>query len=80
MIEADGRGGQKIKAVNPVQQGGGNWKSGGKPVVDPRVAMISFSTSYAKDLIIADKAKIDQLPALSEKIFQNMIKLYETIK
>ncbi len=80
-IEADGRGGQKIKAVNPVQQsGGGGWKPQGKPIIDPRIAMISFSASYAKDLIIAGKADLKQLPELSEKIFQNMIKLYETIK
>jgi hypothetical protein len=79
-IEADGHGGQKIKAVNTSTAVGG-WKSGGgKPIVDPRIAMISFSTSYAKDLIIANKADLSKLHELSEKIFQNMIKLYETIK
>jgi hypothetical protein len=48
--------------------------------VDPRIQMISFSTSYAKDLVVAGKIEMKDLPKASEDIFTNMIKLYDRIK
>jgi hypothetical protein len=59
-----------------------SFSGGGKSYTpaDPRIQMISFSTSYAKDLVVADKIKITDLSKYSEEIFKNMVKLYETIK
>jgi hypothetical protein len=61
-----GQYGNKIKAVTPA---GG---FAGKKGPDPKTQIIGFSMSYAKDLIIADKVKIDQLPQLFEKIYNLM--------
>lgn len=74
-IETGPRG-NKIKAVLP--QGGG-FKPG-KPVVDPRAQFIGFSASYAKDLVIAGKVDLRDMNLLTERIFDNMAKLYDTIK
>jgi hypothetical protein len=81
--EKEGKEGKKyFKITMPKvdsKWNGGSGKSNYTPV-DPRIQMISFSTSYAKDLVVADKIKMDQLSKTSEEIFKNMIKLYETIK
>ena len=78
--EKEGKAGKKYYKIttpkDPVKAFGG----GKAAPIDPRVQMISFSTSYAKDLVVADKIKIDQLSKVSEEIFKNMIKLYDTIK
>lgn len=55
-------------------------KGGGKPTVDPRAQFIGFSAAYAKDLVVADKLAIADMNAVAEKIFNNMIRLYNTIK
>jgi hypothetical protein len=72
-IEADGRGGQKIKAVIPVQQSGGHWPKGNKPQVAPQVQMIGYAMSYCKDLIIAGKADMKDLGSTFEIIYSEMI-------
>lgn len=63
--------GNKIKAVNATQgfTGGG----GGKKGPDPKVQIVGFAMAYTKDLVVADKIKIDQLPAIFEKIHGLML-------
>lgn len=68
-IDPDGRGGNKIKAVN-TQAGG--FGGGGKKGPDPKVQIVGFAMAYTKDLVVADKVKIDQLPAIFEKIHSLM--------
>lgn len=46
---------------------------GGKPQIDPRVQMISFSMSYAKDLIVGGKAPITDLDKEFNRIYSLMI-------
>jgi hypothetical protein len=58
----------KIKAVNAQVGGGGFSGGGGKKGPDPKVQIVGFAMSYTKDLIVADKIKVDQLPAIFEKI------------
>lgn len=62
--------GNKIKAVNTPS--GGGFAGGGKKGPDPKVQIVGFAMSYTKDLIVADKVKIDQLPAIFEKIHKLM--------
>jgi hypothetical protein len=79
--EKEGKEGKKYcKVTTP--QAGKPFAGGKQPFipVDPRIQMISFSTSYAKDLVVAGKIDMKELPKASEDIFKNMIKLYETIK
>lgn len=80
--EKEGREGKKYYKITLPQTANGFNKGGGKGFVpvDPRIQMISFSTSYAKDLVVADKIKMTDLSKTSEEIFKNMIKLYDTIK
>lgn len=59
--------GNKIKAVNTAG-GGGFAGGGGRKGPDPKVQIVGFAMSYTKDLIVADKIKVDQLPAIFEKI------------
>jgi hypothetical protein len=77
-IEATDKG-NKIKAVMPVFAGDSK-PGGGRPVIDPRAQFIGFSASYAKDLVIAGKVDLKDMNLLTERIFDNMAKLYETIK
>ncbi|MBX9851856.1 MAG: hypothetical protein K2X86_08865 [Cytophagaceae bacterium] len=77
--EKQGSSGKTYFKITIPQKNFGGGKPGYVPV-DPRIQMISFSTSYAKDLVVADKIKIDQLAQKSEEIFKTMMKLYDTIK
>ena len=72
--------GNKIKAVMPAGFGPGFKPGGGRPAVDPRAQFIGFSASYAKDLVIAGKVDLKDMNLLTERIFDNMAKLFETIK
>jgi hypothetical protein len=64
--------GSKIKAfVAPQQSGGATFQK--KPQTDPRIQMIGFAMSYAKDLVIADKIKIDSLAVQFDIIYNEMI-------
>lgn len=58
--------GNKIKAVNAPAGGGGF--QGGRKGPDPKVQIVGFAMAYCKDLIVADKVKIGDLPAIFEKI------------
>lgn len=78
-IEATDKG-NKIKAVLPPGFGPGFKAGGGRPVADPRAQFIGFSASYAKDLVIAGKVDLKDMNLLTERIFDNMAKLFETIK
>jgi hypothetical protein len=62
--------GNKIKAVVGQQAG---FAGGGKKGPDPKVQIVGFAMSYTKDLIIADKVKIDQLSAMFDKIHGIML-------
>jgi hypothetical protein len=63
----------KIKASLPPQQGAGQWpKGGGKPVVDPKVQMISFALSYTKDLVVAGKIGMADLEKEFTRIYNLM--------
>ena len=48
------------------------WSGKGKPQVDPRVQMISFSASYAKDIICAGKAELKDFGTIFEMIYGEM--------
>lgn len=66
-IEATERG-NKIKAVQPAGGGFG----GGRKGPDPKVQIVGFAMAYTKDLVVADKIKIGELPAIFEKIHKLM--------
>jgi hypothetical protein len=61
--------GNRIKAVAPQ----GFPMGGGKKGPDPKVQIVGFAMSYTKDLIVADKVKIDQLSGCFEKIHALML-------
>lgn len=61
-----GQYGNKIKAI--AAPGGGGFTGGGKKGPDPKVQIVGFAMAYTKDLVVADKVKIDQLPTIFEKI------------
>ncbi len=58
----------KIKAVAPA---GGGFQ-GGRKGPDPKVQVVGFAMSYTKDLVVAGKVTIEQLPAIFEKIHKLM--------
>lgn len=59
----------KIKAVAPA---GGGFAGGARKGPDPKVQIVGFAMSYTKDLVIADKIKIGELPVIFEKIHKLM--------
>lgn len=66
--------GNKIKAVN-------NTSFTGKKVFqDPRANFIAFAHSYVKDLVVAGKMELKDINGGARSMFDNMIKLYDTIK
>lgn len=66
-IESTSRG-NKIKAV--VVQTTQGFK---RTAPEPRVQMISFTASYVKDLVIADKVKMDEFEKQFNRIYSLMI-------
>jgi hypothetical protein len=54
----------KIKAA----QAQGGFNGGGKKGPDPKVQIVGFAMAYTKDLVVAGKITIEQLPAIFEKI------------
>ena len=70
-IESTSRG-NKIKSV------GGASAFKGKPQRDPKEQMISFSTSYVKDLICAGKVDIKDLEPAVRRMYNIMKSLYES--
>lgn len=67
--------GNKIKAVN-----NSGYKGNGRAVEDPRSKFIAFAHSYVKDLVVAGKLDLKDLNGGARSMFDNMIKLYDTIK
>lgn len=67
-IESTERG-NKIKAVQPAGGGGFGGRKGGP---DPKAQIVGFAMAYTKDLVMADKIKIGELPAIFEKIHKLM--------
>jgi hypothetical protein len=45
----------------------------GKPVVEPRIQMISFAMSYTKDLIVAGKVELKEISTTFDIIYNEMI-------
>jgi hypothetical protein len=79
--EKEGKGGKKYCKVTVPAAAGQQFKGGyQKPVQDPRAQMIGFATSYSKDLVVAGKVHMNDMSRVSEEIFNNMIKLFNTIK
>jgi hypothetical protein len=64
-----------VKLLNP--NGQNNYS---KQVKKEQSRYSGFAVSYVKDLIIADKIKIDQWEAASKKIFQFMVDLDKTLE
>lgn len=46
---------------------------GGRPAPEPRVQMISFAMAYAKDLVVAGKVSMNDLPSTFDIIYNEMI-------
>jgi hypothetical protein len=68
--------GTKIKAVSAKP----SFNGGGKFQQDPRVQFISFSMSYAKDLMVGGKIEEKNLINCFEKIYKAMESKYNEIK
>lgn len=50
------------------------YSGGGKPRVDPKVQIVGFAASYAKDLIVSGKAELKEL----EQVFERFHKMMAT--
>ena len=75
--------GPKIKIVQAKQEGqqwNNNKKSSSWNAPDPRISNIGFSMSYAKDFIVAGKAKYEDLETVFENIYSIMDKKHSKIK
>lgn len=66
----------KITVPKPAFMQGG----GGKVPIDPRMQFITMSASYSKDLVVAGKLQLGDMQMMTKDIFDNMIRLYNTIK
>lgn len=71
--EKTGGTGKKYNKISIPQTEGAKSFGGGRPQQDPKVQMISFSMSYAKDLIVGGKVGIDDLEKTFNKIHSLMI-------
>jgi hypothetical protein len=72
LIEAkEGKKGTYYKITLPQTEQVGGFK--GKPVIEPRVQMISFAMAYAKDLVVAGKVDMKALPETFDIIYSEMI-------
>ena len=71
--EKEARYGGKYYKITVPQAEGSKSFGGGRPTVDPKVQMISFSMSYAKDLVVAGKVDLDDLVNEFERIHKAMI-------
>jgi len=57
----------------PASEQSNSWQKGGKPQVEPRVQMISFAMAYTKDLVVAGKLELKDLPAHFDILYNEMI-------
>lgn len=72
--EKIGKTGRTYHKITLPQADQGFQKGGmGRPPQDPRVQMISFSMSYCKDLIVAGKVELKDLPSMFDIIYNEMI-------
>lgn len=67
-----GTGKEYFKITVPQAEGGFKGGGGGRPAIDPRIQMISFSASYAKDLIVAGKVTMNDFESTFDKIYNKM--------
>lgn len=70
--QKEGRNGPYFKVTLP-QSEKPAFSGGGKPQINPKVQMIGFSASYAKDLIVAGKVDIKEFESLFNRIYTVMI-------
>lgn len=66
-------GNEYFKVKPPASEGQQSFRGGGRPQVAPRIQMISFSMSYAKDLVVAGKIEVKELPMHFDIIYNEMI-------
>lgn len=66
-----GQHGNKIKAVAPAG-GGGGFSGGGRRGPEPKTQIIGFAMSYTKDLVVAGKITMDQMPSIFQSIYKLM--------
>jgi hypothetical protein len=69
--EKQGSKGVYYKITTPQEPGA--FKGSGRPQVEPRIQMISFSMSYCKDLIVAGKVPMSDLEKEFNRIYTVMI-------
>jgi hypothetical protein len=65
--------------IKAIQQNNGN-SNYGKAVKKEQSKYSGFAVSYVKDLIIADKIKVEQWESASKKIFEFMVSLDKSIE
>jgi len=66
-----------IKPIKQAYSGGSNY---GRAIKKEQSKYSGFAVSYVKDLIIADKIKIEQWESASKKIFNFMVELDKSIE
>lgn len=70
--EKQGSKGPYFKVTLPQSQQQQRGGFGGKPAIDPRTQMISFAAAYTKDLVVADKVKLENFETQFNKIYSVM--------
>lgn len=71
--QKQGSKGTYYKISIPQADGGGKSFGGGKVQVDPKVQMISFATSYVKDLVVSGKINMEDFEKQFNRIYNLMI-------
>lgn len=75
--EKEGKSGQKYYTIKPIKKfGSGNF---GKALTREQSKYSGFAMSYAKDLVIADKIKLDQISEYTKKMFSLMVELDKSL-
>lgn len=76
--EKEGKEGKRYFKIK-IPQAQKHWGGGGRVQIDPKIQMISFAHSYAKDLVAAGKVDVKDLSKCSKEIFNSMVSLYNEI-
>ena len=76
--EKQSKSGSKFNVIKPVRQG--QFSGFNKNLKREQSRYAGFAVSYCKDLIIADKLKIEQWEQSSKKIFNFMVELDKSIE
>ncbi len=67
--------------IKPMKQGGGGGYSNyGKALKKEQSRYAGFAMSYSKDLVVADKIKIDDMSLYTKKMFDLMVELDKTLE